>query len=367
MKRLILAVFAVAFLLIGFSSTSEAALKTGWVKTNGHWYYYKSGSLYKGWLKSGNSWYYLDNSGVMKTGWAKVGNNWYFLEPSGEMKTGWILSGGKWYFLNPNGVMRTGWLNQGNVWYYLDTSGAMKTGWQTIQNKIYFFYKSGTMAANTVIDGYQLGSDGARLDKGIITKKIYKKGKQLDVEINYPELSLLQNTALQTNINQKIENEATKIYQDTVDTAQNMAGDPFEANLTAEGKLDYRVTTNKNNVLSILLKAYLYEGGAHGMSYYIPYNIDTKNGKILTLSDLFAPGTDYISEISEQVKQQMDARGLTKDLFDPFTTIQDENDFYLTDNALVYYFQEYEYLPYSDGMPEFIIPFKNLKGFQLPH
>ncbi|OAT80917.1 hypothetical protein A6P54_12990 [Bacillus sp. MKU004] len=36
----------------------------------------------------------------------------------------------------------------------------MLTGWHEIQNHTYFFYSNGEMAANTVVDGKQLGSDG---------------------------------------------------------------------------------------------------------------------------------------------------------------------------------------------------------------
>ena len=57
--------------------------------------------------------------------------------------------------------MATGWLNLNGSWYYLNSSGAKETGWQYINGKWYFLYDTGVMASNTVIDGYNLDSNGA--------------------------------------------------------------------------------------------------------------------------------------------------------------------------------------------------------------
>lgn len=43
--------------------------------------------------------------------------------------------------LNKSGIMQTGWINDNGIWYYCDSSGSM--------------------LADTTIDGYILGSDGA--------------------------------------------------------------------------------------------------------------------------------------------------------------------------------------------------------------
>lgn len=38
-------------------------------------------------------------------------------------------------------------------------------GWKQIGGKWYYFYPDGSMAADTKIDGYEIGRDGARKDK----------------------------------------------------------------------------------------------------------------------------------------------------------------------------------------------------------
>jgi glucan-binding YG repeat protein/lysophospholipase L1-like esterase len=160
----------------------SGVMKTGWVSYNGKWYYLdKNGAMKTGWLSYGSKWYYLDSSGAMKTGWLgykgqwyylessgamkigwlKDGDVWYYLQNSGVMKTGWMLDKGKWYYFASSGIMKTGWLELSGAKYFLNSNGAMITGWSEIEGKWYYFNSNGLMAANTFINGYKLGEDGA--------------------------------------------------------------------------------------------------------------------------------------------------------------------------------------------------------------
>ena len=65
----------------------------------------------------------------MKTGWQKVDGNWYYLAASGKMATGWVQVGGKWYYMSKE------------------------------SNSL------GQMLANTTVEGYKLGADGAMIEK----------------------------------------------------------------------------------------------------------------------------------------------------------------------------------------------------------
>lgn len=135
--------------LIGPNENTNPEVKVGWNQlADGNWTLYDAtGALVKGWANVGGTWYYMDPAtGTMRTGWLLEGGNWYYLNPvsdgwKGAMKTGWIYEGGNWYYLQPSGAMKTGWLNDNGTWYYL--------------------YSNGAMAANTTIDGYYVGSNGA--------------------------------------------------------------------------------------------------------------------------------------------------------------------------------------------------------------
>ncbi|QCJ44152.1 hypothetical protein FAY30_20830 [Bacillus sp. S3] len=137
-------------------------MKSGWVKDGAKWYYLAStGAMQTGWVKTSGKWYFLASSGAMQTGWVKAAGKWYFLDSDGAMKTGWILDKKKWYFLDSTGAMKTGWIKVNGQWYFMNASGAMQTGWVYIGGKWYYLYTNGKMAANTKIQGYKLGMDGA--------------------------------------------------------------------------------------------------------------------------------------------------------------------------------------------------------------
>ncbi|SFB04570.1 Putative cell wall binding repeat-containing protein [Bacillus sp. cl95] len=116
-----------------------------------------------GWVYTAAGWNFLDANGAKETGWVLDAGKWYFLDSKGIMKTGWVYDGGKWYFLTKSGAMKTGWLYEKGNWYFLASSGAMKTGWLSYKNEWYYLYNSGVMAVNTTVDGYKIGSDGARI------------------------------------------------------------------------------------------------------------------------------------------------------------------------------------------------------------
>ena len=46
----------------------------------------------------------------------------------------------------------------------------------------------------------------------------------------------------------------------------------------------------------------------------------------------------------------------------PFEAIRADQDFYLSNNELVVYFQAYEYTPYAAGIPEFAAGFPTIEG-----
>lgn len=99
--------------------------QSGWVKTDGKWYFYESGDLKTGWVKTGGKWYYLDDLGVMQTGFVKVDGSWYYLSSSGAMFTGWGTDGNRWFYFDGSGAMKTGWFKVGQYWYYAYGSGAL--------------------------------------------------------------------------------------------------------------------------------------------------------------------------------------------------------------------------------------------------
>ena len=81
-----------------------------------------------------------------------------------QTANGWQQNdSGQWSYYR-NGKPVKGRLSDDQKWYWLDKATGMMFagGWTQIDGKWYYFYTDGTMAVNTTIDGYTIGSDGAR-------------------------------------------------------------------------------------------------------------------------------------------------------------------------------------------------------------
>ena len=81
-----------------------------------------------------------------------------------QSANGWQQNdSGEWSYYK-DGKPVKGWLSDDQKWYWLVKATGMMFagGWKQIDGKWYYFYPDGTMAVNTTIDGYTIGSDGAR-------------------------------------------------------------------------------------------------------------------------------------------------------------------------------------------------------------
>ena len=115
------------------------------------------------------------------------------------------------------------------------------------------------------------------------------------------------------------------------------------------------------------LKLLCYQGAGSGYQWNYYYTIDLKTGERLQLKDLFKEGADYITPISENIKQQM-AEQMAADenvyywLNDEieecnFKTITDETSFYMNEKGnVVIGFNEGDVAPMYMGSVEFEIP-----------
>ncbi|SFD26780.1 N-acetylmuramoyl-L-alanine amidase family protein [Clostridium uliginosum] len=116
----------------------------------------------KGWVQATDgTWTYVNEDGTKATGWLNLAGTWYYMNDNGVMATGWKIVNGTWYYLNDSGSMATGWKNVSGTWYFLEPSGAMKTGWYKDGDTWYYLNANGSMAANTTVDGCNLGANGA--------------------------------------------------------------------------------------------------------------------------------------------------------------------------------------------------------------
>ena len=126
----------------------------------------------------------------------------------------------------------------------------------------------------------------------------------------------------------------------------------------------FQVTYNSGCVVSLYMDQYEFEGGAHGSTQRTSQTWDFSTGKRMQLSDFYPHNPSYREEIQNQIQSGI-GRRLEQE---PSTYFEDypellrntfnAESFYLTPEGLVIYYQQYDIAPYSTGMPQFLLPFK---------
>lgn len=185
---------------------------------------------------------------------------------------------------------------------------------------------------------------------------------QLKYECSFPRLSGLNDDMTEQKLNVRFKEMAVTSQKTAEFAARKLSGTGAVVN----GNYHYLVKRNENGILSLCFVDTLQAGGANSMTIETAVSIDTVSGKVYKLSDLFLEKADYIGMISAEVKKQMKQKNLEKDMLSDFKEIKRNQDFYLTNDALVVFFQQYEYFPHSYGIQEFAIPLKSLDGILKP-
>lgn len=127
--------------------------------------------------------------------------------------------------------------------------------------------------------------------------------------------------------------------------------------------IDYEITYNQNCILSLYFDQYEYTGGAHGNTIRYSDTWNLQNGKRIELSDVFSCRNNHqeyvIQNIYDQIKNEI--MNGSNPYFENYQQLVlesfEEDNFYLTQEGVVIYFQHYDIAPYSSGIPTFTIPY----------
>ena len=138
----------------------------------------------------------------------------------------------------------------------------------------------------------------------------------------------------------------------------------------------YQVLRDDEEILSLCFYTTLNAGGSVDYSRY--FTLDKGTGEVLSLSDLFLEGSDYVGAISADILRQMEEQveAGEGDYFIPggiwpeedcFQAIDADQSFYLDESgSLVIVFEEYEVAPGSMGMPRFVIDEQAISNILAP-
>ena len=133
------------------AQTVDAAVKTGWVKESGKWYFYKDGAKATGWQEWDGKRYYLNSDGTMKANEWMIdtdGSIYYFRSWGGAYKNCNAVINGRSYTFGADSKMQgSQWIVKGGNWY-LTKDGKIAIGWQEWQGSKYYLNSDGTMRSN---------------------------------------------------------------------------------------------------------------------------------------------------------------------------------------------------------------------------
>lgn len=203
----------------------------------------------------------------------------------------------------------------------------------------------------------------------------YKTDRNM-ADIDVPELTLDEQAA-DSGVKEKLEGTTDEINAEIKQITDKLVKE-FKANL--EDEEGYQDVVVKSEVLTtkqdyFTLKLICYQGAGSGYQWNYYYTIDLNTGERMQLKDIFDEGTDYITPISENIKEQMQAQmAADKNVYYwlndeveewNFKAITEKNSFYLNEkDNVVIGFDEGEVAPMYMGAVEFEIPAQVLRDIR---
>jgi hypothetical protein len=112
-------------------------------------------------------------------------------------------------------------------------------------------------------------------------------------------------------------------------------------------------------------------GGAHPNSYWSSETFDVKTGKTLALSDIFGLSQEEsLEKVYEIVISQIEASKekdnyYFEDYEENVKNYYSENDFILSPEGIIFYFQHYAIAPYAAGIPTFELPYEDAEDLSI--
>ena len=177
------------------------------------------------------------------------------------------------------------------------------------------------------------------------------------LDIAYPQVDGLLNRITLDKMNAAIDKELNNILKQHFIFMKDF--DEFNINGS------YKVTVNKNNVLGLNFDFYsIGKMAANGIETLNSLTFDISTGTVYTFADLFKPGSNYQQVLTDLVKQQIVDKNIPT--ISEYPGVTDNQQFYLTPNALVLYYPAILFTPHYVGIPEFPIAFDKIKSIINP-
>jgi hypothetical protein len=208
-------------------------------------------------------------------------------------------------------------------------------------------------------------------------KKFTKETDSLSVDITYPSISgtgkgvANANLSIETDIAKQIdafEKDANGINDEDITL-------PKDIKSTVSGSPAVEEINSRYESIFMGMEWYA-RGAAHPSHSINTYMYDYKNQKLISVSDLFKPGSNYLNLLSTLSKEDLKAQADLGDLgysydetfVDSGTAPKAENFDHILPlkDGLAIYFDEYQVGPYVLGPQQVVIPYAKLKDVISP-
>lgn len=187
----------------------------------------------------------------------------------------------------------------------------------------------------------------------ITSETISKSDTNATILVHYPKLSGLSSTDAQDVINKVFKDKADAFVAEAQAKAKKRDG-KVEHSYEFDGT--FLVTFNREGVLSIVTDSYEYTGGAHGITAREGFTFSLKDGKQLSLDSLLNSSSGAKNKLDKMLKEKANKDGNN----DGFNGLKEDPDFYVMENGITIFFQQYEIAPYAAGFPTYTFNFNDL-------
>lgn len=208
-------------------------------------------------------------------------------------------------------------------------------------------------------------------EKVIQQDMYYKNNIIMKYTIKYPQFVSNTYQTLANKLNALYRTKAVMYERSNIMNMYQMAMVEYEYSIANnfpirqfEAYVDYVVTYNKNCMLSLYFDQYEYAGGAHGLTVRSSDTWNLSKSKRVELYEMLIPSQNNgISYALDMILKQIEDKKKQDDMvyFDEYPKLIKENfkanNFYLTEEGVVIYYQQYDIAPYAYGLPTFTIPY----------
>ena len=199
------------------------------------------------------------------------------------------------------------------------------------------------------------GCAGEGIKVGVVEKS-YETGSSA-VQAKLPQFEYAPNPDFAESLNSEYDALVMSLLDEFIARTQ-------DSTEKSEFKLESDVKMNNGKLISVVCEGEAFTGGAHGEKFRISKTVDFVNGITLSLTDIFADEGWKMAVDAKMEQMAKSGDEEYRDLWEkPSTSLLKEENFYINNNGIVFYFPPYELSYYRRGFVEFEFGYDELSGF----